>query len=80
MLVLDIYGLFKMVFDCLLVVVDIFEVVSGGRRSFLLLVTTVSAQVSLGQVQNTGHTSLFYKYRNNPNHLQVLTLGLKMFP
>ena len=24
---LDIYGLFKMVFDCLLVVVDVFEVV-----------------------------------------------------
>ena len=24
------YGLFKMVFDCLLVVVDVFEVVVGG--------------------------------------------------
>ena len=29
-LVLGIYGLFKMVFDCLLVVVDVFEVVVGG--------------------------------------------------
>ena len=27
---LDIYGLFKMVFDCLWVVVDVFEVVVGG--------------------------------------------------
>ena len=27
---LDIYGLFKMVFDCLWVVVDIFEVVVDG--------------------------------------------------
>ena len=39
----------------------------------------VSTQVSLGQVQNTGHRSLFYQYRNNPNHLQVLTSGLKAF-
>ena len=31
-LVLDIYGLFKKVFDCLLVVVDVFEVVVGGFR------------------------------------------------
>ena len=31
-----------MVFDCLLVVVDVFEVVVGGFRSFLLLVTTPS--------------------------------------
>ena len=46
---LDIYGLFKMVFDCLWVVVDVFqvvvdgrwfEVVLGGCRSFILLVTT----------------------------------------
>ena len=51
-LALDIYGLFKMVFDCLWVVVDVFEVVVeffevvlgvvGGCRSFLLLVTTTS--------------------------------------
>ena len=27
---LDIYGLFKMVFDCLWVVVDVFEVVVDG--------------------------------------------------
>ena len=38
----------------------------------------VSTQVSLGQVQNTGHKSLFYQYRNNPNRLQVLTLGLRL--
>ena len=44
---LDIYGLFKTVFDCLWLVVDVFEVVVeffevvlGGCRSFLLLVTT----------------------------------------
>ena len=29
-LALDIYGLFKMVSDCLWVVVDVFEVVVGG--------------------------------------------------
>ena len=46
-LVLEIYGLFKMVFDCLWVVVDafevvvkFFEVVLGGCSSFLLSVTT----------------------------------------
>ena len=39
----------------------------------------VSTQVSLGQVQNTGHRSLFYQYRNTPNHLQLLTFGLKAF-
>ena len=33
-------GLFKMVFDCLWVVVAFFEVVVDGCRSFLLLVTT----------------------------------------
>ena len=43
-LLLDSYGLFKMVFDCLWVVLDVFEVVVesfevlvGGCRSFLLL-------------------------------------------
>ena len=39
----------------------------------------VSTQVSLGQVENTDHRSLFFQYRNDPNHLQVLTLGLEMF-
>ena len=38
----------------------------------------VSTQVSSGQVLNTGHRSLLYQYRNNPNHLQVLTLGLRL--
>ena len=47
-LVLDIYDSFKMVFDCLWVVVDVFEVVEFFEvivdscrwfRSFLLLVT-----------------------------------------
>ena len=28
----------------------------------------VSTQVSLGQVQNTGHRSLFYQYRKYPKH------------
>ena len=36
---LDIYGLLKMVFDCLWVVVDVLEVVVDGCRSFLPLVT-----------------------------------------
>ena len=38
------------------------------------------------QIQNTGHglqvtsqRSLFYQYRNNPNRLQMVTLGLKAF-
>ena len=53
---------------------------STERRSCLFnLSQLVSTQVSLGQVQNTGHRSLFHQYRNNPNHLQVLTLGLKTF-
>ena len=33
-------GLFKMVFDCLWMVVELFEVLVDGCRSFLLLVTT----------------------------------------
>ena len=33
-LALDIYGLFKMVFDCLWVVVDVFELVVGGCSIF----------------------------------------------
>ena len=37
---LDIYALFKMVLDCLWVVVEIFEVVVGGFRSFHVLVLT----------------------------------------
>ena len=36
----------------------------------------VSTQVSLGQVQNTGHRSLFYQYRKYPKHSLKLTLGL----
>ena len=36
----------------------------------------VSTQVSLGQVQNTGHRSLFYQYRRYPKHSLKLTLGL----
>ena len=35
-------GLFKMVLDCLWVVVAFFEVVVYGCRSFLLLVTTLT--------------------------------------
>ena len=35
-------GLFKMVLDCLWVVVAFFEVVVDGCRSFLLLVTTLN--------------------------------------
>ena len=34
---LDIYGLFKMVFDCLWVVVDVFEVVVGHCRWLLVV-------------------------------------------
>ena len=53
---------------------------STQQRSCLFnLGQLVSPQVSLGQVQNTGHRSLFHQYRNNPNHLQVLTLSLKTF-
>ena len=36
----------------------------------------VSTQVSLGQVQSTGHRSLFYQYRKYPKHSVKLTLGL----
>ena len=36
----------------------------------------VSTQVSLGQVQNIGHRSLFCPYRNYPKHSLKLTLGL----
>ena len=36
----------------------------------------VSTQVSLGQVQNPGHRSLFHQYRKYPKHLSMLTLGL----
>ena len=35
-------GLFKMVLDCLWVVVAFFELVVDGCRSFLLLVTTLN--------------------------------------
>ena len=38
---LDIYALFHMVLGCLRVVVDVFEVVVDGFRSFHVLVTTV---------------------------------------
>ena len=36
----------------------------------------VSTQVSLGQVQNTGHRALFYQYKKYPKHSLKLTLGL----
>ena len=36
----------------------------------------VSTQVCLGQVQNSGHKSLFYQYRKYPKHSLKLTLGL----
>ena len=36
----------------------------------------VSTQVSLEEVQSTGHRSLFYKYRKYPKHSLELTLGL----
>ena len=36
----------------------------------------VSAQFSLGQVQNTGHRSLFYQYRKYPKHSLKPPLGL----
>ena len=32
-----------------------------------------------GQVHNTGHGSLFYQYRNNPNRVLMLTLGQDTF-
>ena len=36
----------------------------------------VSTQVSLGQVQNTGHRALFYQYKKYPKHSLKLTLDL----
>ena len=43
-----------MVFDCLCVVVEFFEVVVDGCRSFLLLVTTQNEVNNCGKVTWTG--------------------------
>ena len=47
-------GLFKMVFDCLCVVVEFFEVVVDASRSFLLLVTTQNEVNHCGKVTLDG--------------------------
>ena len=50
------------------------------RRSCLLQPrSTCFNPGQFGAGTNTGHRSLFNQYRNNPNHLQVLTLSLKTF-
>ena len=58
-LVFDIYGLYKMVLDCLWVVVDVFEVVLGGHRLFLFLVTTHSVLVHFRRVSSLSDHFMF---------------------
>ena len=57
-----------MVFDCLWVVVEFFEVVVDGCRSFLLLVTTQNEVNNCGKVTWTGGWGDLFVF-----HAQILT-------
>ena len=57
-----------MVFDCLWVVVDFFEVVADGSRSFLLLVTTQNEVNNCGNLLWIGGRGILFKF-----HAQILT-------